>query len=146
MQTSKIRYNEKGLIDGEYRTYFESGAIQQIYNFKDELPHGVHTEFFENGNKLGECTYDNGKREGRYSEWFPDGSLRYTVMYKDDTDVDEGIAWNEDGSVKYIIDFNEHTMTTYSHENPRTIPYNSVPWRERNEKPKKYPRPKNIPA
>lgn len=140
MQYSKITYNEKGLIDGEHRTYFDNGNICQIYNFKDEKPHGLQTEYWPNGNKLGECTFDNGNREGRYSEWYENGQLSYTVMYDNDTEVGDGISWNVDGSIKYEIDFVTNMMTSYSDTPPRTFPFKNTPWRLRNENAKKYTR------
>lgn len=143
---SKINYDKNGYITGEVCQYYPTGEIKQVYNFRKEIPHGLHTGYYQNGNRMGQCVYDMGNRDGRYTEWYENGQLKYTVNYMNDTEVGEGIRWNEDGTIKYVINFDMHTMTSYEDEKPRTRPYHCATWRERNENSKKYPRPKNIPA
>lgn len=146
MQSSKIRYNEKGLIDGEHRTYFDDGSIQQIYNFKDEIPHGVHTEFYQNGNKLGECTYVDGKRHGQYTEWSENGCILYHVQYENDDEIGIGTMYNPDGTVKYTIDFDHQLfITTDETGNTTNRKYFHTHWRKRNDfTPKRRSDIKNI--
>lgn len=147
MQASKISYNDKGLIDGEHRTYFDDGNICQIYNFKDETPHGLQTEYYHNGNKLGECTFTEGKRDGLFTEWYESGTINYQVTYQNDNEIGNGILYNPNGTVKFTIDFDQKVyLHTDDNGNITTRPYHHTHWRKRNVILKKYSSTKNIPA
>ncbi|MEN0006692.1 MAG: hypothetical protein AAF798_21235, partial [Bacteroidota bacterium] len=53
-----------------------SGAKERVYHFKDGLPHGTLTAFYENGQKYFEEHYVEGLQHGKQYGWYEDGSLR----------------------------------------------------------------------
>ena len=60
---------------------------------------GIHTEYYENGEKKFEGTFKNGKKEGLFTWWYENGQKEYEGLYEDGRKISVE-EWNEDGSVK----------------------------------------------
>lgn len=51
---------------------------------KKEIPgNGLHTEYYDSGQKSSEVNYKNAKRNGKTISWFENGQKRYEDNYKD---------------------------------------------------------------
>ena len=63
---------------------------------------GIHTEFYENGEKKFEGTFKNGKKDGLFTWWYENGKKEYEGTYSDGRklSVEE---WNEDGSFNHLF-------------------------------------------
>ena len=60
---------------------------------------GLHTEWWENGQKKLEVTYKDGKPDGLGIVWYKNGQKKSEKIFKDEKFVSKK-EWNEDGSVK----------------------------------------------
>ena len=48
-----------------------------------KVKNGLHTDYWDNGQKEEEGTYKNGKREGKWTTWSPNGKESSELIYKD---------------------------------------------------------------
>ena len=69
-----------------------SGYIQEVQSYQlvifqipviEGMANGKAIGFYENGHKMLERSYANGKLEGEYREWWRNGKCRYSLFYKD---------------------------------------------------------------
>jgi len=60
---------------------------------------GIHTEYYENGEKKFEGSFKNGKKDGLFTWWYENGQKEYEGLYEDGRKISVE-EWNEDGSVK----------------------------------------------
>lgn len=61
--------------------------------------HGEEVEWYENGQKGVETSFDRGKKQGEYTEWHPNGQKKLEGTY--DNDVRHGIwkLWDDQGQL-----------------------------------------------
>ncbi len=50
---------------------------------KETAKNGFHTEYFENGQKMSEENYKDGKLDGKSIEWYENGQIKSEKYYKD---------------------------------------------------------------
>ena len=48
---------------------------------------GNWVQYYENGEKLGEGKFENGKRQGKWTWWRQDGAIWKSVNYKDGKEI-----------------------------------------------------------
>ena len=86
---------DSGAVKSEYKQagdlvavthYYESGAIKETGFFKNEIPEGKWETFAENGTKMAELNYQDGKRHGEFRVWDEFAST-YTEMNYANGDV-----------------------------------------------------------
>lgn len=64
-------------------SYYENGNVREIILFNDRSElHGECSLWAENGTKVGEASYKNGKKEGTWKVWDKEGNLVYEMHYK----------------------------------------------------------------
>lgn len=68
-------------LDGKRKS--EGVSLTQGMNFKP-LYNGKVTNYFVNGNKSQEISYENGKLKGESITYYPNGNLQSIVIYQDD--------------------------------------------------------------
>ena len=59
----------------ERKEYYADGTVKSITTYRDSVKDGKYISFYENGNKLQEGQYKNGKKDGAWKEWSKHGSL-----------------------------------------------------------------------
>ncbi len=62
------------------KKYYDNGAVQFEYNYKNGKLHGITTEFYESGVKKTETTYKAGKIIAQ-KKYNLNGNLTYTLKY-----------------------------------------------------------------
>ena len=87
--------------------YYKNGKKEEEYwiNKKAEFE-GEYKIWHENGNKLLECNYKNGKLEGEYKCWYENGNKCEEINYKNGGLKGEYKCWYKDGKLElweYII-------------------------------------------
>lgn len=65
----------RGLREGEWTTWYPSGAERERGAFVDGLREGVWRVRHDNGTLASEGRYERGERVGRWRAWKPDGTL-----------------------------------------------------------------------
>jgi hypothetical protein len=71
-----------GQIEGEARSYGESGGLCAADHFEHGVLQGLRTCFYPSGRKFMELTFRNGKSEGIGTLWFEDGTMAMTREYR----------------------------------------------------------------
>ena len=96
----KIANYDKGLLEGEVKTFYSENRIQTLSNYVKGVLDGKIISFFENGNIKEEGTYKNGKLEGDYALFHPNQAKAAHMHYKGDMLHGKMIQWYENGAVK----------------------------------------------
>ena len=60
--SSKTISEAYGVLDGEYKSYYKTGKITEILNYKAGKLHGIAKRFADNGVLLDDLNYYNGKQ------------------------------------------------------------------------------------
>ena len=63
---------------------------------------GLYTEWYENGNKKLEYTYNDGKMDGRRTFWYEDGQKRWLSSYKDGERDGPWTEWYQNGKKRWV--------------------------------------------
>jgi antitoxin component YwqK of YwqJK toxin-antitoxin module len=103
-------FYKKGVRQGEYKTWFESGQLYVDTNYKDNVYHGEYKSYYEDGMKYIEASYINGKLEGEYKEWHENGQLQKLVYYKKGKKNGEFKVWHETGHQYVIMKFKNNII------------------------------------
>jgi len=90
-------------ITGKVYGYFgENKPYKKVYvgNLRDGKREGKWVSYYHStGKKKWEKIYKDGKRDGLHTEWFENGQKEYEGTYKNGELISQK-RWNEDGSVK----------------------------------------------
>ena len=73
--------------DGLHTEWYENGEKKSDGTFKDGKLDGLYTSWSENGQKKGEGTYKDGEFDGLLTKWHENGQKEYEWNYKDGKEV-----------------------------------------------------------
>ena len=65
----------------------------------EALKNGLHTEYYDNGQKKLEIDYKAGKKDGKWSQWNEDGQIDQENSYKDGKYHGMSYYWDIDGNL-----------------------------------------------
>ncbi len=70
-----------------------------LSEFRDQegIPSGNNILWHDNGQKMIECTFLNGKRDGVFQQWYPNGQIRSKCTYDNGILVGIFTIWYENG-------------------------------------------------
>ena len=76
---------------------------------------GLYTEWYENGNKKLEYTYNDGKMDGLWTWWWEwtGDEKKFEKTYKDGNEIGKSTYYNEDGSVREVKDCDKGECDDY---------------------------------
>jgi len=83
--------------DGLHTSYYENGQKKWDRNYKDGEPDGLSISWKENGQKSSEWTYCDGEQEGLSTRWYENGQKSLEETYLNDT-VTSRTEWDESGT------------------------------------------------
>ena len=72
--------DEKMILDGEYKIWFDNGLLCKRYNYVNGKKEGLYESFYDNGQILDRCNYINGKKEGLHEIWNNNGQIQKNVI------------------------------------------------------------------
>ena len=84
------------------KTYYESGALKDEVNFKNDKKEGLGKTYYENGNLQTEISYKNGKLDGPYKVYYDSGVFRAEGIYKNDKKERLYREFFENGVIRFI--------------------------------------------
>ena len=70
-----------GLIEGEYKLYYENAQLKIICNYVNGLINGEFKQYHQNGRLWLICNYLNDKIDGEYKIYHPNGDLHSHIIY-----------------------------------------------------------------
>ena len=90
---------------GSFSTWFCNGCIETKgiswrNNGSQEILIGKFEGWYNNGNLVKKCYYENGVLHGPYEEWWPNGNPYVFCFYKNGFLEDEYRIWRENGQIK----------------------------------------------
>ena len=102
----KFEGNSDTLIDGEFlhnglhTFWYENGQKSSETNFKDGEKDGPYNSWYKNGQKEIERTFKNGKWVGLNTSWYENGQMMIRETYKDGKFEGEFFEWYKNGNKK----------------------------------------------
>ena len=94
-----LLYNLNGVKDGLYQKWWDNGQKLKECTYRDGKLEGIYQEFWENGQKMEETTYRDGKLKGIYQSWFNNGQKWVECTYRDDKLEGLCKVWNFNGEL-----------------------------------------------
>lgn len=70
-----------GYKNGEAKVYFETGGLNEIRSYKQNLMDGTWLTFNNKNIKVAEALYLDGKKHGKWYIWNDEGILLYELEY-----------------------------------------------------------------
>jgi antitoxin component YwqK of YwqJK toxin-antitoxin module len=99
MKDAKIPYN------GRFIDYYINGWIKDEGIFKEGVVSGIHTSYYQNGNKSFFRNYINGVANGYSEEYFINGKLKQKGSFKNGKDDGIWIDYYSTGEIKRQTNF-----------------------------------------
>lgn len=109
----KVKHSDLNLYIRDGRWWYNgrvfSGWIQEVQSdqlvtfrmpVEEGLANGLAVGFYENGLKMLERAYVNGKLEGQSRQWWRNGKCKYLLCYKDDKYEGVQRAFFENGHLR----------------------------------------------
>ena len=88
------------------------------------MNHGLYTEYYRDGQKFAEGSYDRGIHEGKWNYWYPNGQLCKTVNFKKGLPDGSWERFREDGTLFSSISYSNGQREgkwTYYYDDGKTI-------------------------
>ncbi len=92
--------------NGKHVEYHENGQKMSESNYKNGKLN-LLTLWYENGQKESETHFRNGKREGLLTLWYPNGQKRSETHYKNGKEDGLGTYWYENGQKALEIEYKD---------------------------------------
>ena len=86
-----------GLLNGIYRTYYPSGALNEVYTYLNGKRSSIAKTFYEYGGLKSNATYIDGKKYGAENEYYPSGSLMQEKYYDGDEWTGISVSYHQSG-------------------------------------------------
>ena len=108
-------YNYKnGIVDGEYKEFYESGNVKVKHNYVNGHVEGESLEFYDNGKVRNKSTYVKDKIEGDSFEYYNNGNIKKKYTYKNHVLNGTSQSYSSDGNLELSIDYkNGHKNGLY---------------------------------
>ena len=89
----------EGMMHCMFRSYYESGALHEARQFKENLNTGKHCGYWPNGNKQFDYVYYRDKKIGYLNRWYENGKPYLFLHYKEDKEEGLQQGWRENGKL-----------------------------------------------
>ena len=94
---------KNGIPQGMVYDFYLSGKIHwqsKLSSFEPLVREGKASWFYENGNKLSERNFANGKLNGELIDYYKSGKIEFTSNYTDGLREGYEIKYHENGTIK----------------------------------------------
>lgn len=106
-QTKLVESYQNDLLEGESKGYYSDGSPAFIRTFKENLPIGVHKEFFSpeiegvESRRVATIYHydDEGKLDGEQKTFYPSGGVKTLISYDHGTLHGLKALWDEKGNI-----------------------------------------------
>ena len=83
--------DDNGLIQGEYKDYYDNGKLCIHCYYKDNILLGIYKRYHDNGNLFNICNYINGNIHGEDKFYKEDGSYNRSEYFNHGKNITEFI-------------------------------------------------------
>jgi antitoxin component YwqK of YwqJK toxin-antitoxin module len=91
---------KNGKKDGLHTGWYENGQKEYEWNYKDGEQDGLHTYWYENGQKSWERTYKDDEYHGLLTTWYDNGQKKKEGTYKKSRRFGTWTEWYANGQKK----------------------------------------------
>jgi antitoxin component YwqK of YwqJK toxin-antitoxin module len=88
-------YNDDGLLQGLYKTYYRSGALHVEKFYQNNVLSGILKVYYPSGRLKEEVTLDNNVENGPFTEYYENGKVHWKGTYRNG-DNEYGILYEYD--------------------------------------------------
>ncbi|GHN02556.1 hypothetical protein WSM22_40450 [Cytophagales bacterium WSM2-2] len=100
---------------GDWKVYYDDGALQETAHFVNDSLDGKLETFFKSGKKSSESVYSRNKRNGQVTVWYENGQIAEQFLTKDDRKDGPGLFFYSNGKKKFEAEFtNDDFNGTYT--------------------------------
>ncbi len=104
----------KGLLHGNATTWYPSGDIERIIEFKEGKRDGIERYFRPAGSLIAESSYENDTLNGVSKKFWPSGALQYEEHFKNDRLL-QGIYYEKSSKIAVSkVDNSEGVRSLYN--------------------------------
>ena len=89
----------KGIRQGKWKVYYESGKLHYKGNYKDGKQNGEFLQYFYDGKLQLKKNYKKGKLHGEHEEYYYNGNLFYKGRWKNNKQVGQWFYYYENGEL-----------------------------------------------
>ena len=98
-----------------YRTYYESGALEWEFPYKNGKENGIEKEYYESGALRSEIPCKNDKVNGLAKAYYESGALAWEVPYKNDKENGIEKEYFSSGEIKSTATYRNGILQGYKH-------------------------------
>jgi antitoxin component YwqK of YwqJK toxin-antitoxin module len=91
---------DRGKKVGEWKTYYPSGQVMEVTQYKNGVKEGKWIQYFSDGTKKAEATYVNNELEGLMQIFYITGKVEVSGTYKNSTKNGIWMYFNEIGEAE----------------------------------------------
>jgi uncharacterized protein (TIGR02145 family) len=91
------------VCNGEWKTFYESGKLESVGNYKDGEQNGKWEWYYESGKLKSVGNYKDGKAHGESRGFYEDGKLQSVGNYKNWILDGKQETYGEDGKLKAVV-------------------------------------------
>ncbi len=95
----EITYYKLDKAEGKSESWHDNGLRYMLSNFKDNMTDGIEYLYYFNGQMRSAITYKNGKKEGLAKYYTANGALNNTTLYSNDLREGDEIAYYASGKL-----------------------------------------------
>ena len=96
---------DRGLEDGLWGTWYETGPMQARGRFEGGKARGLWIHWDENGQLSGEREWKKGRHDGRWGDWYENGAMKSVGALKNGKRDGLWTFWHEQGSQQATGEF-----------------------------------------
>ena len=94
------------LYSGEYKEFFDNGALKLEMNIRDGKPEGAYIVYFANGKPNEIRAYRNGEFHGLWRTYNEAGMLISEAEYRNNKKHGTWHVWDDSGIMRYEMQYN----------------------------------------
>ena len=113
IKKSHVSYDKKGDLSGPDTTFYPSGKINQISQFKNNNRNGNMVTYYLNGKKKSEVNMTDDKEDGYYTAYFTNGQIQTEGWVKDDQYQGQWISYDELGNLNTKSYYQDGDLSGY---------------------------------
>ena len=92
--------NEDGEEDGLHTSWYDNGEKRREETYKNGKEDGLQTDCYENGQKMTQGTWKDGKRDGLHTSWYDNGQKKFERIYMGGKLFNVIGRWYKDGIIR----------------------------------------------
>lgn len=92
-------YVDSKLFTGTLYALSADGDTLEMKSYEDGREHGLHREFYDNGQLKSERMFNEGKKKGIHRTWWPNGVLQSEHPFRNDEFEGRCRSWSPEGTL-----------------------------------------------